>query len=120
MYEVIHFFTDLQDNSYAYNVGDTFPRIGFAVGQDRLDELMGSDNKQGKPLIKYISVEIEGSTVDTVEDKTETETKAYTKTEIQRMNVAELREVATNLGLENADSMTGVQLKEYLISAYEL
>ncbi len=118
MYEVIHFFTDLQDNSYAYNVGDEFPRIGFAVNEARFKELMGSENKQGIPLIKYVADEIEEQTVESVEEKTET--KAYTKTEIQRMNVAELREVATKLGLEDADNMTGVQLKEYLISAYEL
>ena len=28
MYKVIHFFTDLQDNDFAYEVGDTFPRKG--------------------------------------------------------------------------------------------
>lgn len=53
-YEVIHFFTDLQDNSYLYNVGDKFPRDGMTVSDARLEELSGSNNKQGKPLIKAV------------------------------------------------------------------
>ena len=54
MYKVKHFFTDLQDNSYPYNVGDIFPREGVTVTEDRLEELSGSDNKQGKPLIEKV------------------------------------------------------------------
>lgn len=50
-YEVIHFFTDLQDNNFPYNVGDSFPRVGLTVNNERLAELSGSNNKQGKPLI---------------------------------------------------------------------
>ena len=54
MYKVIKFFTDLHDNNYPYNVGDTFPRAGVSVSTGRLDELAGSNNKQGVPLIEYI------------------------------------------------------------------
>lgn len=120
MYKVIHFFTDLQDNEYAYDVGDTFPRIGVAVSEDRFKELASSDNKQKTPLIEYVKEAETQVDSESVSEETTTETKAYTKSEIQKMNVAELRKVATELGLEDADSMTGVKLKEYLISAYEL
>ena len=51
MYKVIEFFTDLQDNDHPYNVGDVFPRKGLTVSENRLAELAGEDNKQGKPLI---------------------------------------------------------------------
>lgn len=51
MYKVIEFFTDLQDNNHPYNVGDEFPRKGLTVSEERLAELAGKDNKQGKPLI---------------------------------------------------------------------
>ena len=54
MYKVKHFFTDLQDNNFAYNVGDIFPREGVTVTEDRLKELSCSDNKQGKPLIEKV------------------------------------------------------------------
>lgn len=55
MYRVIKYFTDLQDNKYAYNVGDAFPREGVTVTQERLDELAGSENKQGVPLIEEVN-----------------------------------------------------------------
>ena len=54
MYKVIKFFTDLHDNNYPYNVGDVFPRDGVTVTAGRLEELAGSNNKQGVPLIEYI------------------------------------------------------------------
>lgn len=46
--------------------------------------------------------------------------KKYTKTEINRMNTAELRKTAINAGVKNANEMTGTELKEYLISLFEL
>ena len=51
MYKVIHYFTDLQDDGYAYNVGDEFPHKGMTVTKERIAELAGSGNKQGVPLI---------------------------------------------------------------------
>lgn len=33
-YRVIKYFTDLQDNGYAYKVGDLFPHKGFKVSED--------------------------------------------------------------------------------------
>lgn len=54
MYKVINYFTDLQDNGFAYNVGDTYPRNGLKVSPERIAELSGSNNKQGKPLIEEV------------------------------------------------------------------
>lgn len=54
MYKVIKYFTDLHDNNYPYNVGDVFPREGLAVTSGRLDELAGSDNRRGVPLIALV------------------------------------------------------------------
>lgn len=54
VYKVVHFFTDLQDFDHAYNVGDTFPRKGMTVSNERLEELSGTENKQGVPLIKKV------------------------------------------------------------------
>lgn len=52
MYKVIKYFTDLQDNNYAYYVGDTFPRNGVEVGAERVAELSSDKNLQGVPLIE--------------------------------------------------------------------
>lgn len=57
MYKVIKFFVDLQDNNQPYNVGDTFPRNGLNVSEERLAELASSKNKQGVPLIELIASE---------------------------------------------------------------
>ena len=54
MYKVIKSFTDLQDNNYAYYVGDTFPRNGVDVGAERIAELSSDKNLQGVPLIEEI------------------------------------------------------------------
>lgn len=53
-YTVIKYFVDLQDDNHEYNVGVKFPRGNKKVSKKRLDELAGSDNKQGTPLIKKV------------------------------------------------------------------
>ena len=55
MYKVIKSFTDLQDNNYAYYVGDTFPRNGVEVDAERIAELSSDKNLQGVPLIEEIA-----------------------------------------------------------------
>ena len=55
MYKVIKSFTDLQDNNYAYYVGDAFPRNGVEVGAERIAGLSSDKNLQGVPLIEEVS-----------------------------------------------------------------
>ena len=55
MYKVIKYFTDLQDNNYAYYVGDTFPRNGVEVGAERIAELASDKNRRGVPLIEEVA-----------------------------------------------------------------
>lgn len=119
MYEVIHYFTDLQDNEYPYNVGDIFPRDGLTVSEERLKELSGSNNKQHKPLIKFVEEELPFSDND-IELEGDSAGKKYTKSEIQRMNKAELLEIAKNTGVEGADDMTRAELAEYLLNVFGL
>ena len=54
MYKVIKHFTDMQDNNFAYNVGDEFPRKNFSVLPSRIRELATDKNRQGVPLIEEI------------------------------------------------------------------
>lgn len=54
MFRVIKFFTDLQDKEHPYNVGDSFPREGMTVSEDRIKELSGYNNRQRTPLIEKI------------------------------------------------------------------
>ena len=70
MYKVIKHFTDMQDNNFAYNVGDEFPRKGMSVLPSRIKELASDKNRQGCPLIEEIP---------DVEDKPEKKTKSTKK-----------------------------------------
>lgn len=49
------------------------------------------------------------------ENEQRTEDKPYTKTDINRMNKAELLEMANEYEIEGAEEMTGAELKETLL-----
>lgn len=70
MYKVIKHFTDMQDNNFAYNVGDEYPRKGLSVLPSRIKELASDKNRQGCPLIEEIP---------DVEDKPEKKTRSTKK-----------------------------------------
>lgn len=103
MYRVIRHFTDLQDNGYSYLEGDIYPRDGLSVTKERITELSGKSNKQKRPLIQK-----------------EKEKNRYTRTEINRMPVDELRKLAGETGITGAESMTGADIKKALIDALSL
>lgn len=44
----------------------------------------------------------------------------YTKTEINRMSTADLQKLATEQGIENAQTTSGAELKEILIAKFNL
>lgn len=133
MYKVISYFTDLQDFNHPYKVGDEFPRLGLKVSDKRLEELASNKNKQGKPLIKKAEepkqddFSIDGKVVgkvkeDVIEitDEEVIKENQFTKTEINRMSTAELKEVAKLNGVKDADNMTGGELKKVLIDKFGL
>ena len=106
MYKVLAYFTDLQDNNHPYNEGDNFPRLGLSVSEQRLNELSTKNNRRGIQLIELV--------------KEQKEQPKYTKTEINRMTTAELRKLAEENKIENADDITGAELKKILISCFGL
>ena len=63
MYRVTEYFTDLQDGNHAYNVGDTFPRVGVTVTADRIKELSTSANRRGIALIEEVRGAEETATI---------------------------------------------------------
>lgn len=48
------------------------------------------------------------------------EKKKYTKTDINRMPTAELKTLAAEHGINDADTMTGAEIKKVLIEKLEL
>ena len=117
-YKVIHRFTDLQDFNHLYNVGDTFPRIGMKVPQSRIDELASSKNKLKTPLIELENDKKIDDFSQYMNEPEETKETEYTKTEINRMSTADLKELAEKNGLDS--SLSGAELKKLLINHYGL
>ena len=117
-YKVIHRFTDLQDFNHLYNVGDLFPRIGMKVSQSRIDELASSKNKLKTPLIELENDKKIDDFSQYMNASKETKDAEYTKTEINRMSTADLKELAEKNGLDN--SLSGAELKKLLINHYGL
>ena len=52
MIKVIKEFYDLQDGSFQYKTGDTYPRKGYKATEARIAELAGNKNKLGEALIE--------------------------------------------------------------------
>ena len=117
-YKVIHRFTDLQDFNHLYNAGDVFPRIGTKVSQSRIDELASSKNKLKTPLIELEKDKKIDDFSQYMNEPVETNGLEYTKTEINRMPTADLRELAEKNGLDS--SLSGAELKKLLINHYGL
>lgn len=69
----------------------------------------GTDVPEGKP----------SNNVQTEEKKKETATE-YSKTDINRMSTAELKELAINVGIEDAENIKGADLKKILIEKFGL
>ena len=63
MYKVIKFFSDLQDNKHPYHEGETFPREGVTVTEERLKELASKKNKRGVALIKEVKEEVKAEDI---------------------------------------------------------
>lgn len=53
-------------------------------------------------------------------DKPSPEKTRYTKTEINKMNVSELRRLAAENGVKDPEGINGTDLKAYLISTFGL
>lgn len=88
MFIVFNAFLDLKDNEHLYEVGDAYPREGIEPSEERIKELLGSDNLQGQPMIKAVktvSVDVGGEeSADSESSKEDTEENADTpETEVE-------------------------------------
>ena len=53
-YRAVKDFADARDSYYVYKAGDSFPRKGVAVSPKRIEELVGTSNRLGVPLIEEV------------------------------------------------------------------
>lgn len=56
-YRTVTAFMDMKDNGYVYCSDDRYPRDGLEPTQERIEELAGSNNKRGMPLIEAVKEE---------------------------------------------------------------
>lgn len=56
-YIVVKDFSDIQDDKHIYLTGDTFPREGLEVSEERVAELASKDNMRGEVLIEAVKEE---------------------------------------------------------------
>ena len=54
MYKALVYFTDKQDKNHEYHEGDTFPRDGLKVSEERLKALSTTANRRKMPVIVEI------------------------------------------------------------------
>ena len=76
-----------------------------------LASLKSSNAKKTKPTEK----KLEAAPVEEVKEEVEEETTSYTKSDINRASTATLKEIATEVGIEDADDKTGGELKKLII-----
>ena len=84
--------------------------------------MMTRHNNRVRAAEKAVLAEKHVASVDNstkeIKDESKVETKPdkfYTKTDINSMKVAELRKLATEQGIENADDISGTEIKSLLI-----
>lgn len=77
----------------------------------------GAEVPEGTNPIVEKKVEVKQEVVETPKEE---DTPKYTKTEINRMPLDELKALATEKGVDGADDMTGGELKKLLIEMFNL
>ena len=99
-YEVIRYFTDAQDNDYAYREGDIYPREGHSVSDLRIKDLMSGNNFQRIPLIKRV-VKAKGRPKKTeVVQEVNNGEVGWTVEDINSMPFMKLKSIAKQNGVE--------------------
>lgn len=71
-----------------------------------------------RPAPKSVQKPIEKPIEEKIEEKVEEVKPAFTKTEIMRMDKETLVNEATKIGIENADKLSGNELKKRLVEHY--
>ena len=100
-YRAKEYFTDLQDNNHEYKVGSQYPRKGLVVSESRINELLGSNNKQHRPVIEE------------VEEIPFTAPK-YTAKQLESMTIAQIEQLAEDYGYEITKTLKGDIIEEFL------
>lgn len=115
MYVVINKFKDLKDN-HLYEKDAIYPYKKKKVDQERLDELMGSNNKLKKSLIKEASIDeltdsqlIEYATIEGID------LRSYILDVVNTTELEKLKKKAKKLKIEFNDDITLEELTSLIV-----
>ena len=99
-YRAKEYFTDLQDNNHEYKVGSEYPRKGLVVSESRINELLGSKNKQHRPVIEVFDEEISF--------------EPYTAKQLESMTIAQIEQLAEDMGYKITKTLKADIIDEFL------
>lgn len=100
-YRAIQYFTDLQDNNYAYKVGDEYPRKGLVVSEHRINELISGSNKQHRPVIEEV-------------EEIPFTPKKYTAKQLESMTISQIEQLAEDYGYTITETLKADIIDEFL------
>lgn len=99
-YRAIMNFNDLQDNNHLYKTGSEYPRDGLAVSEKRIQELLGGNNKQKRPVIEEYDEEVPF--------------EPYTAKQLSSMTIAQIEQLAEDMGIEITKTLKADIIEEFL------
>ena len=113
-YVVTRYFTDAQDNEYAYHEGDIYPREGHTVSEARLKDLLSGNNFQRIALIKRVEKVETPKKKEIQEEVQDNENVVWTEDEINKMPFMKLKAIAKQNGIDVEDKKAS-EIREELI-----
>lgn len=113
-YVVTRYFTDAQDNEYAYHEGDIYPREGHTVSEARLKDLLSGNNFQRIALIKRVEKVEAPKKKEVQEAVQDNENVVWTEDEINKMPFMKLKAIAKQNGIDVEDKKAS-EIREELI-----
>lgn len=116
-YVVTRYFTDAQDNEYAYHEGDIYPREGHTVSEARLKDLLSGNNFQRIALIKRVEKVEAPKKKEVQEEVQDNENVVWTEDEINKMPFMKLKAIAKQNGIDVEDKKAS-EIREELIEKF--
>ncbi len=113
-YVVTRYFTDAQDNEYAYHEGDIYPREGHTVSEARLKDLLSGNNFQRIALIKRVEKVEAPKKKEVQEEVQDNENVVWSEDEINKMPFMKLKAIAKQNGIDVEDKKAS-EIREELI-----
>lgn len=117
MYRAVTYFVDRLDGNHAYKPGDIFPRQGIEVSEERINQLLTGNNNANLVVIeevKDVNDVKEVIEIEEAEEEVPFAPKKYTAKQLESMKVADIEELAYELGYEINATLKADIIKEFI------